>query len=105
MRTTDLFVGVFRAAVLNQLAKLQEGSIEVDEDGSRQLFGQPGSGLQARVVVHDSTFWGAVATQGSIGAGESYVRGHWSSPDLTTVVRVLIRNLDVLDDMEGGLAS
>lgn len=46
-----------------------------------------------------------VASNGSIGAGEAFIQGYWSSPDLTAVVRVFVSNLDVLDAMEGGLAK
>jgi cyclopropane-fatty-acyl-phospholipid synthase len=45
-----------------------------------------------------------VAGNGSIGAGEAYIHGYWSTPDLTAVVRVFVSNLDVLDAMERGLA-
>ncbi len=47
---------------------------------------------------------GMVAGNGSIGAGEAFIHGYWSSPDLTAVVRVFVSNLDVLDAMERGLA-
>ena len=45
-----------------------------------------------------------IASNGSIGAGEAFIHGYWSSPDLTKVIRVLVSNMDVLDAMEGGLA-
>lgn len=45
------------------------------------------------------------ASNGSIGAGEAFIHGYWSSPDLTAVVRVFVSNLDVLDALEGGLAK
>lgn len=47
---------------------------------------------------------GMVVSNGSIGAGEAFIHGYWSSPDLTAVVRVFVSNLDVLDGLEGGLA-
>ena len=54
--------------------------------------------------VHDPAFYTAVAFGGSVGAGESYAEGDWTTDDLTALVRVLIRNRDVLDGMERGLA-
>lgn len=45
-----------------------------------------------------------MAANGSIGAGEAFIHGYWTTPDLTSVVRVMVSNLEVLDAMEGGLA-
>ena len=67
-------------------------------------FGNAGASLQGHVQVVDDALWGLVASNGSIGAGEAYVHGYWTSPDLTAVVRVLVANLEVLDGLEGGLA-
>src|SRR5690606_20228692 len=77
----------------------------VIHDGDRQLhFGAAQASLRGEVLVHDSALWGMLAANGSIGAGEAYVHGYWSSPDLTAVIRVFVANLDVLDALEGGLA-
>jgi cyclopropane-fatty-acyl-phospholipid synthase len=46
----------------------------------------------------------SVRAGNGIGAGEAYIHGYWSTPDLTAVIRVFVANLDVLDGMERGLA-
>ena len=95
---------LLRRGVLRQLAQLKHGQLMVVEDGEQMLFGTPGSALLGEVHVLDPALWGMVASSGSIGAGEAFIHGYWSSPDLTAVVRVFVSNLDVLDAMEGGLA-
>jgi cyclopropane-fatty-acyl-phospholipid synthase len=45
-----------------------------------------------------------VAAQGSVGAGESYIRGDWHCSDLVALVQLLVRNRDLLDGMERGVA-
>ncbi|WP_273823977.1 SAM-dependent methyltransferase [Pseudomonas asplenii] len=96
--------GLLRRGVLRQLRALRHGQLLVVEDGERQVFGQPGSGLLGEIHVQDPAAWGLVAGNGSIGAGEAFIHGYWTSPDLTAVIRVFVSNLDVLDAMEGGLA-
>lgn len=96
---------LLRRGVQRQLSALRHGQLLVVEDGERQLFGQPGSGLLGEIHVQDPAAWGLVAGNGSIGAGEAFIHGYWTSPDLTAVIRVFVSNLDVLDAMEGGLAS
>lgn len=103
--TNGLTGSLLRRGVLRQLAQLKHGQLMVVEDGEQMLFGTPGSALLGEVHVLDPALWGMVASSGSIGAGEAFIHGYWSSPDLTAVVRVFVSNLDVLDAMEGGLAS
>ena len=102
--TNGLTGSLLRRGVLRQLAQLKHGQLLVIEDGERLMFGTPGSTLLGEIHVLDSAVWGMVAGNGSIGAGEAFIHGYWSSPDLTAVVRVFVSNLDVLDAMEGGLA-
>ncbi|MFM9384949.1 class I SAM-dependent methyltransferase [Pseudomonas sp. UV AK001] len=96
---------LLRRGVLRQLAQLKHGQLVVVEDGERLVFGTPGSALLGEIHVLDAAAWGMVAGNGSIGAGEAFIHGYWSSPDLTAVVRVFVSNLEVLDGMEGGLAK
>ncbi|MBB1521335.1 SAM-dependent methyltransferase [Aquipseudomonas guryensis] len=101
---SGLGASLLRSAVLRQLGQLRHGQLAVFENGERLLFGQAGSPLHAEIHVHDPAVWGLVAGNGSIGSGEAYIHGYWSTPDLTAVIRVFVSNLDVLDAMEGGLA-
>jgi cyclopropane-fatty-acyl-phospholipid synthase len=43
-----------------------------------------------------------VASNGSVGAGEAYMDGLWDCDDLVSLVRILVRNRDLLDAMETG---
>ncbi|XQE66359.1 class I SAM-dependent methyltransferase [Pseudomonas sp. P3C3] len=96
--------GLLKRAVLRQLGQLHHGQLAIVEDGERQLFGQPGAVLNAEIHVQDAAVWAMVAGNGSIGAGEAYIHGYWTTPDLTAVIRIFVANLDVLDGMERGLA-
>ncbi len=100
----SLSSAVLRRGVLRQLSQLRHGQLLVVEDGERQVFGQPDASRQGEIHIHDPAVWGMVAGNGSIGAGEAFIHGYWSSPDLTAVVRVFVSNLEVLDAMESGLA-
>ncbi|HTO20203.1 MAG TPA: cyclopropane-fatty-acyl-phospholipid synthase family protein [Pseudomonas sp.] len=99
-----LGAGLLKRGLLRQLDQLRHGQLTLVEAGEHQLFGQPDASLRAEIQVHDAAFWPMVAGNGSIGAGEAYMQGCWSSPDLTAVIRLFVANLDVLDGLEGGLA-
>ena len=102
--THNLTSALLRRGVMRQLGQLKNGHLVVIENGERLMFGDSGAGLVGEVQIHDASLWGMIASSGSIGAGEAFIHGYWSSPDLTKVIRVLVSNMDVLDAMEGGLA-
>lgn len=92
-----------RYLVLQLLARLSHGQLDlVDEsDGDRRLhqLGQPGE-LQATLRVCDGRFWRRLLLGGSIAAGETWVEGLWHSPDPVALVRLLARNLPLVDTLE-----
>jgi cyclopropane-fatty-acyl-phospholipid synthase len=92
-----------RSLLFNLLANLRYGQITFhDQDGARTLGQRPQ--LQATITVHDPAFYPRVLFGGSIGAGEAYVDGLWETDSLATLVRIMVRNMDLLDRMEQGLA-
>jgi cyclopropane-fatty-acyl-phospholipid synthase len=95
-----------RRLVLSRLRNLELGRLEVLEPGSKLAFGTPSEEfpLVGRVVVENGAFWERLAWGGSIGAAEAYCDRLWSTPDLTTVIRLLARNQDALNQLEGGTA-
>ncbi len=95
--------GLARTLVRGRLGALREGRLLVREPGGATAFG-PGGGIETAVTVRDPAFYAELAFGGSVGAGESYMLGHWRADDLTALVRLLLRNREALDGMEDGLA-
>lgn len=95
-----------RTGVVKLLSRLESGELQVNESGdSTGSYGKPAAdGLRAEINVHAPSAWTDVALRGSIGAAEAYIRGEWSTPELVNVTRLFARNIDVLDQMEQGLA-
>lgn len=89
--------------VFHTLKNIYKGRLTVIDGSQVSVFGetQPADGLDARIVVHHSDIWKTILTRGSIGAGEGWMAGHWSSPDLTAVIRIFVRNRDVMNTLDG----
>ncbi|MFY9942231.1 MAG: cyclopropane-fatty-acyl-phospholipid synthase family protein [Desulfobacterales bacterium] len=85
------------------LANLRDGQITVRDKSESRTLGEHQQ-LRAAITVHDSAFYPRVLFGGSIGAGEAYVEGLWEADCLTTLARIMVRNMDLLDRMEQGLA-
>jgi len=62
-------------------------------------------GLSARIDVSDMFFYRQLALGGSIGAAEAYMDKLWQADDLCRVIQIFVRNRDLLNSMEGGLAT
>ncbi len=95
-----------RRALLAKLRALRHGCLVMVEGKERHRFGQTTAELPEPVVlhVHDSRMYGDIAFGGSIGAGEAYMRGYWTSAQLVDVVRLFVLNMDALEGLEGGFA-
>jgi len=104
--STGVLDGIARRAVLAKLEALQGGCLVFVEGAERYRFGQASAALPEPIVihVHDARLYGDVAFGGSIGAGEAYMRGYWSTTQLVDVVRLFVRNMDALDGLESGFA-
>jgi cyclopropane-fatty-acyl-phospholipid synthase len=89
--------------VRRRLAALQHGLLTLDGETYGRRTGR--GDLAATVRVHDASFWADVAYGGSVGAGESYMAGHWSADDLVAALRILAANCEVMDGMDRGLAA
>jgi cyclopropane-fatty-acyl-phospholipid synthase len=96
-----------RQRLLKQLRLLRHGRLLLMENGEQLEFGQPIEicpDLQIRVEVLDPAFYRAVVSNGSVGAGEAFAAGLWRCDDLVGLAQLLVRNRDVLDGMEVGIA-
>jgi cyclopropane-fatty-acyl-phospholipid synthase len=92
-----------RKLFLAQLAKLQHGELTIVEGSQRQVFGRRTAecDLHATLeVLHPQTFADA-AFAGTVGGGESYIRGQWRTDDLTTLVRLFVANRAMMESVEG----
>jgi cyclopropane-fatty-acyl-phospholipid synthase len=92
-----------RQLVLKRLAAIGEGRLRVRDGRELHVFGN-GQGIEATITVHDPAFYADIAFGGSVGAGESFMLGHWRADDLTALMRLMLRNHEALDGMEQGLA-
>jgi cyclopropane-fatty-acyl-phospholipid synthase len=96
-----------RKRLIAHLAQLRHGRMVIaDACGEIELGMAPAQSpdLNVRIDVCDPQFYRAIAANGSVGAGEAYMDGFWRCGDLVALVRLLVRNRDVLDGMEGGPA-
>ncbi len=86
--------------VLFRLFKdLQFGTLTVNNCGKLYTFGSPRgkAAVTASASIHSPEFYPDIIFKGSLGAAESYMKGHWSTDNLTDVIRLFVVNADLLN--------
>lgn len=73
----------------------------VEPDGRRHVYGDTSSDLRAEIRLHDRAAARRVVMHGEVGAGEAYMDGRWSSPDLAALLSLAALNLESLDLSRG----
>ena len=101
-----MFAQLARKLVLKHLQRIDTGCINLTDGSFTTRFGQPEdeAELVASIEVLNASFYADIAFGGSIGAGEAYMQGSWRCEELVNLVRILVKNRHVLDDMEKGSA-
>jgi cyclopropane-fatty-acyl-phospholipid synthase len=86
-----------RRVMLGAARRIRVGRLTVVlPDGSRRVYGDPTSPHAGEIHVHDPAAAVRMLLGGEIGAGEAYVDGLWSSPDLPALLRVAALNREAL---------
>jgi cyclopropane-fatty-acyl-phospholipid synthase len=102
-----LLARLARKALLGRLAQLRDGEIRLQDGGTVQRFGARTArcGLAVTLTVRNQEFYSQAAFGGTVGAGESYINGHWRCDDLTALVRIMVVNRHVMEGMERGITA
>ncbi len=103
---TGWFDRFARRLVLSRLRKLEIGHIVVSDSEEQVSFGAATADFPTTVAIRvlDPGFYADIAFGGSIGAGEAYINGRWACDDLSEMLRIMIRNREVLEQVDSGLS-
>ncbi len=93
-----------RKLLLERLGKLKDGELRIQDGAETHRFGQRTAhcALTATIVVQHPQFYTEAAFGGTTGAGEAYIRDLWRCDDLTALVRIMVVNREVMEDLESG---
>ena len=107
-----------RTLVFRHIGKMNRGLLTITDQTGTHHFGNRSSegpaqdslgnagnkigyDINAKIVVENSETYTAIALNGVVGAAEAYMDGHWTTPDLVSVIRFFVSNISQLKDMDG----
>jgi len=90
---------LYKKIIHQRLSQIKDAHIIIKDGKSINKYGKLGN-LSAKINILDTVFYKSIILGGTIGASESFIRGEWSSPNLTNVIRALARNTEAQDKLE-----
>lgn len=98
-----LFTDMARKTVFTVLQNIRHGCLIIEEGTEQFIFGESDSrqDIKAHIVVNDPGAYAMVLKNGDLGAGEAYMLGYWSSPQLLEVIRIFVANMHALEEING----
>ena len=95
-----------RRIIFSSLDSLEEGQIVISENATQYVFGRAGDDapLSVHIIVLSPKFYSEIAFGGTVGSGEAFIQHYWRCDDLTTLIRIMLKNQNLLGQVQGGLA-
>jgi cyclopropane-fatty-acyl-phospholipid synthase len=88
----------YAKGVLKLLSKLQAGQLTlVTPSGQTLIFTGKNDGIAAEIKIHDWIVCKACLKSGDIGFAETFMSGHWDSPDIESLLRLFLINRQVIE--------
>jgi cyclopropane-fatty-acyl-phospholipid synthase len=93
-----------RQLLLGQLRKIRHGRLRLIDSGLDETFGSASAAAPFDVTlrVRNPLFYSDAVFAGTVGAGEAYINGYWHCDDLTALVRLMVVNRPLMNDVDSG---
>lgn len=109
--STGVFERLARKSLFRLLEEIEGGTITLTEGlrtfrfGDFQQINEAAHPVHVQINVTNPAFYKMILLRGSIGAGEAFMLGFWQTPDLTNAIRLICRNMEQLERMDGGFTT
>jgi cyclopropane-fatty-acyl-phospholipid synthase len=90
-------ISFYKKSIISLLNNLKFGAITIEDAEGIKTYGNLHEGLHARMLVNNSTAYDAIFWYGGMGLAEGYIAGLWETDNLTTLLRILAHNLQLVD--------
>jgi len=88
--------------ILNKLKSIKGGSLNLKNYNQEiKIFGESNGIVKADIAVHNPKFYFNILKGGSTGLAECYVRDEFTTSDLTSLIELTARNIDLTHRFSG----
>ena len=96
---------IFRKLVLNKFNNMKHGYIHIKDTQKEYKIGNDKSDLRVNLEITSDEFYVLIGSGGLMGASEAYALGLWKVDDLVKLIQIMVRNKDLMDNIDSGLSS
>lgn len=102
--TLSALTRLARSLLLAQFRKIRFGRLRFIDSGQDESFGNitAAAPFDVTIRVRNPRFYSDVVFAGTVGAGEAYINGYWHCDDLTALVRLMVANRHLMNDVDSG---
>ena len=95
---------VAKSLLLGQLRKIRDGRLRFIDADFVEIFGavSEAAPFDVTIRVRNPRFYSDVVFAGTSGSGEAYMNGYWHCDDLTALVRLMVINRHLMNDVDSG---
>ena len=93
----------FRSQFIKKLSILEHGNITLCDPLGELQLGDLDSDLKCKLYIGDLRSYTHVALSGVNGSAQAYIDGLWSVDNLSELIRIFVRNRNLLEKMDSGL--
>lgn len=100
--TANGLVRLVREQIIKKIAGIRGGLLIVQDPWGEWTCGTEHETCCVNITVHDSSFYWHLLLGGSNGVARAWMHGAWSCDDLTALFQLLLRNQEIMDNLESG---
>ena len=90
--------------IVNKLKLIKNGNLKLTNyDNEKFSFGDELNGIKADIQINNSDFYFNILKGGSTGLAECYVRDDFSTSDLTSLIELTAKNINLTHRFSGVL--
>ncbi len=96
-----------KTLLLHQLRKIRDGRLRMIDADAVETFGAATAAapFEVTIRVRSPRFYPEVVFGGTLGSGEAYMNGYWQCDNLTGLVRLMVINRDLMNDVDSGWST
>jgi cyclopropane-fatty-acyl-phospholipid synthase len=102
--TVSALTQLAKRLLIGQLRKIRDGRLRLIDAGSVDTFGAvtESAPFDVTLRVDNPRFYSEVVFGGTLGSGEAYMHGYWRCDNLTGLVRLMVVNRHLMNDVDSG---
>jgi cyclopropane-fatty-acyl-phospholipid synthase len=101
---TSALTKLAKTLLIGQLRKIRDGRLRLIDADWAETFGAitEAAPFEVTIRVRSPRFYSDVVFAGTLGSGEAYMNGYWHCDNLTGLVRLMVINRDLMNDVDSG---